>query len=72
MFGVEQYKSPIIARKQNLADADNKESPYYIRQKIEIGVMAERLTNTGLKTVFMCILTLYLYGAICLKCVSGA
>jgi len=31
MFGEEQYKSPIIARKQNEADMKYKQSPYYIR-----------------------------------------
>ena len=40
MFGEQQYKSPIIARERNMADLNNKQSPFYIRQKIEIGLIA--------------------------------
>lgn len=72
MFGVEQYKSPIIARQQNLKDLNNKQSPYYIRQKIEIGIMSERIANDGWKIFFIIIIIIYMYGAICLKYVSGA
>jgi len=31
LFGETVYKSPLIARKTNLPDLDNKNSPYYIR-----------------------------------------
>lgn len=72
MFGMEQYKSPIIARNQNMADMNNKQSPYYIRQKIEIGIITERLAGDGWRTFFIIIMTVYMYGAICLKYVSGA
>lgn len=51
---------------------NNKQSPYYIRQKIEIGIIAERLANNGVRTFFIVIMTIYMYGAICLKYVSGA
>jgi hypothetical protein len=40
MFGETAYVSPIVQRKVNLADLDNKGSPFYIRQKIEIGMVA--------------------------------
>jgi len=40
LFNSGQYKSPIIARKTQLKDLDNKQSSFYIREKIEIGVVA--------------------------------
>lgn len=72
MFGAQAYKSPIVQRKQNLKDQDNKSSPFYIRQKIEIGIIAERLAPEWVKTLIIIILVVYMYGAICLKFVSGA
>lgn len=72
MFGHEAYKSPIVHRKVNLTDLDNKQSAFYIRQKIELGVVSERLAKPWVKTTLLIILTIYMYGAICLKFVSGA
>ena len=48
MFGEEKYKSPIIARNRNLKDLNNKDSKFYIREKIELGIVAERIANTKL------------------------
>lgn len=56
----------------NLIDLDNKDSAFYIRQKIEIGVVADRIARPWTKNLIMIILTIYMYGAICLKYVSGA
>lgn len=72
MFGMQQYKSPIIARRQNLVDLKNKASPYYIRQKIEIGLLSQKLIGDKMRNFFIVIMTIYMYGAICLKYVSGA
>ena len=72
MFGEHAYKSPIVARKQNLKDLDNKASPFYIREKIEIGVLAERLGAPWLKVMIIIIMSMYMYGAICLKFLGGA
>ena len=72
MFGVSQYKSPIIAAKRNAPDLADKKSPFFIRQKIEVGVLAERVARPWVKTSIIVILTIYMYGAICLKFVSGA
>lgn len=72
MFGDTAYKSPIIQRKANLADLDDKASPFYIRQKIEIGIVAEKVATPFIKKFIIVIMTIYMYGAICLKYVSGA
>lgn len=72
IFGEDAYKSPMVARKSNLADLDHKHSAYYIRQKIEIGVVAQRIARPWVKNLIMIILVTYMYGAICLKYVSGA
>jgi hypothetical protein len=72
MFGETAYKSPIVQRDVNLQDLDMKGSPFYIRQKIEIGIVADRIANPFVKKFIIVILALYMYGAICLKYVSGA
>ena len=72
MFGEQCYVSPIVKRKQNQADQDYKQSPFYIRQKIEIGIVAERVANPYIKVGIITVLSIYMYGAMCLKYVSGA
>ena len=74
MFGEAVYTSPVLSRALRTVDIDkdNKKSPYFIRQKIEIGILADRLSNKDVKNVFMVIIVIYMYGAICLKYVSGA
>ena len=49
-----------------------KESTFYIRQKLELGVMADRFGQTWLKITIMVVLIFYMYGAMCLKYVAGA
>lgn len=49
-----------------------KESEFYIREKIEIGILAERISYPWVKISIMVILTIYVYGAMSLKYVSGA
>ena len=51
---------------------NDKNSPYYIRKKIEIGVVAMEVSNKSVKIFIVVILSIYMYGAICLKYVSGA
>ena len=51
---------------------NDKASPFYIREKIEIAVVAERIAPPYVKEVIIVMLILYMYGAICLKFVSGA
>lgn len=43
-----------------------------MRDKIEFGVMAEVLYNNGLKIFVVLVIIIYMYGAMSLKCVSGA
>jgi hypothetical protein len=47
-------------------------SSYYIREKVELGRMVERFCEPWIKVVVMVILTIYMYGAMCLKYASGA
>ena len=72
IFDSSLYKSPIVHRNLFLKDMNNKNSPYYIRKKIEIGVVAMEVANKNIKIGIVIILSIYMYGAICLKYVSGA
>ena len=45
---------------------------FYIREKIEVSILAERIVGKCLKYSVIFILILYMYGAICLKYISGA
>jgi len=72
LYGAGAYKNPMIQRDTNIKDLDNKNSPFYIRQKIEIGVVATVIANRTVKILIMIVLMTYMYGAICLKYVSGA
>ena len=53
-------------------DVQVKDSPFYIRQKIEIGLMAEDFVPRWVKFVLFFFLILYMYGAMCLKYIAGA
>lgn len=59
-------------RKLFLKDLNTKQSAFYIREKIEIGTIAQRVAPPWVKNVIIFIMILYMYGAICLKFVSGA
>jgi len=72
IFPAAAYKSPIISAQRNKKDTEYKDSPFYIRQKIEVGVVADTIARQWVKYLIMIILTIYMYGAICLKYVSGA
>jgi hypothetical protein len=49
-----------------------KESRYYIREKIEVGKLADIFCAQWIKVFLMIVLVIYLYGAMCLKYASGA
>ena len=72
MFAASQYKSPIVHRKLFLKDLNTKQSAFYIREKIEIGMVAKRIATPWFKNLIIFMIILYMYGAICLKFVSGA
>ena len=44
----------------------------YIREKIELSIVAQRVASPLVKNLILFILILYMYGALCLKYVSGA
>lgn len=56
----------------NAPDQEFKDSPYYVREKIELGILGEDHGGFWLKAFIMFILTVYVYGAMSLKYVSGA
>ena len=49
-----------------------KDSIFYIREKMEIGVIAERVSKPWFKVFIIVILIIYVYGALSLKYVTGA
>lgn len=56
-----------------LIKKDQAENAFYIKEKIEIGVLAERLSSDKkIKNLILLILGIYMYGAIILKYVGGA
>jgi hypothetical protein len=58
--------------KFNEKDLGYKTSPYYIRQKFEIGKLVEVFCAPWIKVCMMIVLVIYMYGAMCLKYASGA
>lgn len=61
-----------MVQKFNHKDLGVKTSPYYIRQKVEIGKMFEAFCAWYVKVGVMIVLVIYMYGAMCLKYASGA
>lgn len=49
-----------------------KDSEFYVREKIELGILAERVSYTWFKYFIIVMLTIYVYGACSLKYVTGA
>jgi len=72
IFHEECYKTPELNKRSNDADAQVKNSSYYIRQKMELGVIFERCAYPWTKIVFISILIIYAYGAMALKYASAA
>ena len=62
----------MIREKLNSRDTTVKTSPYYIREKIEIGKLVETFCAQWINVAMMIILTIYMYGAMCLKYASGS
>lgn len=61
-----------MEQKANQDDAGMKDSEFYIREKIELGILAERVARPWVKTCIIIILTIYVYGAMSLKYVTGS
>lgn len=59
---------------QNRDKLDNqvKDSPFYIRQKLEIGLMADDFVPRWAKFVIIFLMIVYMYGAMILKYVAGS
>lgn len=62
----------MVERKVMVQDLHDKTSSFYIREKVEVSIVAERLAGPWLKYCIIAILIFYMYGAICLKYVAGA
>ncbi|CAI2365970.1 unnamed protein product [Moneuplotes crassus] len=65
-------EDPSIKRKRDEADSDVKESPYYIREKVEISKMCDDHLHVAAKYVLFFIIACYMYGAMIFKYVAGA
>jgi hypothetical protein len=72
LFNEACYKTPEMSRRQNDVDGEEKESEFYIREKLELGVIADRIAAPWVKYTIMFILVVYMYGAMALKYVAGA
>eukprot|EP00347_Sterkiella_histriomuscorum_P023649 403333869 len=72
LFPEQSYATPQKQMKFNEKDLGHKTSPYYIRQKIELGKLVETFCPYWIKIAVMIILVIYMYGAMCLKYASGA
>jgi hypothetical protein len=62
----------MIVTSVNQSVVNGRQNPFYIKHKVELGTLAERLTHPPFKTITMAIFIIYCYGGICLKYVSGA
>jgi len=56
----------------NDPDAKTKASNFYMREKIEFGVLSQILYGAGLRIFCVIVIIIYMYGALSLKFVSGA
>lgn len=65
-------ENPIIKRKRDEPDLLFKNSPYYIREKIEISRMSDDHLHIAAKYFLFVIIGCYMYGAMIFKYVSGA
>jgi hypothetical protein len=72
LFDDSVYATAEEKAKFNDADSQMKESEFYIREKIEIGILAERVAEPWCKIAIIVILVIYVYGACSLKYVTGA
>jgi len=59
-------------RRANDKDTRYKTSEFYIREKLEIGVVAERIAAPWVRTAIIIVLIVYMYGAMALKYTAGA
>ena len=49
-----------------------KESPFYVRQKLELGIVADRIARPWVKYTIMAIFCVYMWAAMCVKYAAGA
>ena len=66
------YATEEMREKFNKADKDHKDSPYYMRIKLEYSVVAKHFSGNWARTLTIVVLSILLYGAMCLKYSSGA
>lgn len=72
LFPDQVYTGPTAQMKFNQKDLGFKTSPFYIREKLELGKLVETFCPSWFKIAVMIILVIYMYGAMCLKYASGA
>lgn len=72
IYPLQPGETPEDKRKRDTPDADVKNSPYYIREKIEISKMSDDHMHPYVKYILFIIIGCYMYGAMIFKYVSGA
>jgi hypothetical protein len=72
MYPSKNYPDKETEENYNRDDLPIKESTYYVRQKLEYSSVVEEFAGTTMRTIVICIIIVYMYGAMCLKYVSGA
>lgn len=72
LFDETCYKDNETEEKMNRKDMPVKDSEFYIREKVELGILAERVSHNWVKVSIIVILVIYVYGAVALKYVTGA
>ena len=72
LFPLIQGEDLLTKSKRDEHDVSVKESPFYIRQKLEIGHLSQELLPIWVKYVILFFLMVYMYGAMCLKYVAGS
>lgn len=72
LFPDESYSEEKFMERVVKKDGGYKASPYYIREKIELGIVAQESCAEWVKYVVMTIIVVYMYGAMVAKYVSGS
>ena len=72
IYPLQPGEDPEVKRKRDAPDLSVKNSPYYIREKIEISKMCDDHMHVFVKYVIFFIIGCYMYGAMIFKYVSGA
>ena len=72
MYPLLSGEDPASKRERDAPDQGEKDSPFYIRQKLEFGALAADHSHKYFRYAVFAVLIIYVYGAMLLKYVAGA